>query len=128
MVTERLADREAFAHWFGNFTTTRKYPDMDWQPEVPIEVAHLGELLASGLALLRNPASRFSFVRGKAGAVILFVDGESYHCGEEVARFAELLCAHDLIKADAAVVASDSAMALIAKLYNQGSVAFETED
>ena len=128
MVTEKLADRQTFAHWFGKFTTTRKYPDIDWQPEAPMGLGELRELLASGLALIRNPASRFSFIRGQAGAVVLFVDGELFDCVEEMARFAEQLCAHDAIAPDASVIQSDRAMAVIARLYNQGSIAFELED
>ncbi len=128
MVTERLADRQAFAHWFGKFTSTRKNPDMDWQPEEPMGVGELRELLASGLPLIRNPASRFSFIRGQAGAVVLFVDGELFDCVEEMTRFAEQLCAHDAIAPDASVIQSDRAMAVIARLYNQGSIAFELED
>ena len=128
MVTERLADRDAFAHWFGKFATTRKYPDIDWQPEEPMEAEELRAQLASGLPLIRNPASRFSFIRGEAGALSLYVDGERYDCDGVVARFAELLCAQDSIAPDTCVVGSDRAMAMIAALYNQGSIAFELED
>ena len=128
MVTVKLADRQAFAQWFGKFTTTRKYPDIDWQPEEPADVAGLRQWLASGLPLIRNPASRFSFIRGEAGAVALYVDGELFDCAGEMARFAELLCAQDSITPDANVVGSDEAMILIARLYNQGSIAFELED
>jgi 50S ribosomal protein L16 3-hydroxylase len=128
MVTEKLGDRQAFAQWFGKFTTTRKYPDMDWQPEEPMALAELRGLLASGLPLIRNPASRFSFIRGEAGAVSLFVDGEGMDCAGAMARFAEQLCAHDAIAPEASVIQSDEGMALIALLYNQGSIAFELED
>ena len=128
MVTQSLADRHAFAQWFGSYTTTRKYPDIDWQPEEPMAHGELRELLDSGLPLIRNPASRFSFIRGEAGALSLFVDGEHYACGGDMARFAEQLCAHDTIAPDASVLGSDEAMAMIVKLYNQGSVAFELDD
>ena len=67
MVTAKLGDRAAFARWFGEYTTTRKYPEVDWAPEEPIGTEELREILASGAALLRNPASRFSFVRGRVG-------------------------------------------------------------
>jgi len=128
MVTEKLADRQAFAQWFGRFTTTRKYPDMDWQPEEPMELAELRGLLASGLPLIRNPASRFSFIRGDSGQVTLYVDGESYACGGDMACFAEQLCAHDTLTPEASVVASNEAMTMIARFYNQGSVAFELDE
>ena len=128
MVTDELAEREAFAHWFGRFTTTRKYPDIDWQPETPMGPEQLRALLASGLPLIRNPASRFSFIRGVAGSLSLYVDGECFECAGELAQFAELLCAQESIAPDALVLDSDQAMALITKLYNQGSIAFELED
>jgi 50S ribosomal protein L16 3-hydroxylase len=128
MVTESLTDREAFARWFGKFTTTRKYPDIDWQPEEPMKLGELRDLLASGLPLIRNPASRFSFIRGEEEALSLYVDGELFASAGQIARFAEQLCAHDTIVPESSVIQSDEAMALIAQLYNQGSVAFELEN
>jgi len=123
MTLEKLSDRDAFARWFGGYTTTRKYPEIDWTPEEPIGAEELREELASGAALLRNPASRFAFVRGEAGAVTLFVDGESYDCTGDLAGFAEALCAETRI-----VSITDAATGLVQTLFNQGSVAFEPED
>lgn len=123
MVTEKLADREAFAHWFGAFTTTRKYPEIDWAPEEPLDAAELRALLSGGAALIRNPASRFSFVRGAAGAVTLFVDGECYPCEIDLAGFVEALCAQSCI-----ANVPDAAIGLVLTLFNLGSVAFEPED
>jgi 50S ribosomal protein L16 3-hydroxylase len=124
MVTEALLDKTVFARWFGGYTTTRKYPEIDWGPEKPMGVAQLRRLMAQAPPLLRNPASRFSFVRGQAGAVDLFVDGECFACAGEVARLAERLCAADRIAIGAALVKSDAAMGLITTLFNQGSVGF----
>jgi 50S ribosomal protein L16 3-hydroxylase len=125
MVLEKLADRQAFARWFGEHSSARKYPDVDWSPEEPISDEELREALASGVALLRNPASRFSFVRGEAGAVLLFVDGESFDCAEEVAWLAERLCSEDLVAVGAESVGSKPALRLIADLFNLGSVGFD---
>ncbi len=125
MVTEKLFDRQAFADWFGKFTTTRKYPDIDWQPEVPMELAELRSLLASGLSLIRNPASRFSFIRGEAGAVKLYVDGECFDCVGKTGRLAEQVCARDLFAVDPGLIGSNSAMELMVRLFNQGSLAFD---
>jgi len=55
MVLEKLADREAFANWFGKYNSTRKYPDIDWRPEEEIEPEQLRALLESGMPLIRNP-------------------------------------------------------------------------
>ena len=128
MVTARLADRAAFARWFGAYTTTPKYSEVDWQPEAPIGPEDLRAALASGAPLLRNPASRFSFVRGEADAVLLFVDGACFACAGETGAFAEQLCARDRITVDPELVKSAAAMALITTLFDRGSVGFEAED
>lgn len=125
MVTDALGDRDAFARWFGGYVSTPKYPEVDWAPEEVVEAEQLRGMLANGAALVRNPASRFSFVRRGPDAVLLFVDGECYECAGEVAGFAELLCAQDDVKVTAALAASNAAMSLIAALFNQGSIAFE---
>ena len=102
MVTEKLADRDAFASWFGEFSSAPKYPEVDWTPEEPAEADIVGAWIANGEPLTRNPASRFSFVRAAGGAVLLFVDGESFETADEAAAFAELLCAQDDMIVDAA--------------------------
>ena len=127
LVTAKLADRAAFARWFGSYTTTRKYPEVDWAPEEPVGAEELRGILAQGAPLIRNPASRFSFVRGEAGAVTLFVDGECFACVGEMAGFAETLCAGESFSVAAAMMKSDAVVGLIATLFNQGSLAFETE-
>lgn len=127
MIADAMLDRDGFARWFGEYTTTPKYPDADWRPEEPLGVEALRALLAGGAPLCRNPASRFSFVRRGAGEVLLFVDGESFACAGASAAFAERLCARDRVAVDAAILASDAAMGLIATLFNQGSVALPEE-
>ena len=126
MVTEKLADRVAFARWFGGYNSTPKYPDIDWRPEAPVEVAALRERVTTGEPLTRNPASRFSFIR-QAGSVLLFVDGECFECSEQTAAFAEMLCAQDCVTTQPNLANSPAAMELIAQLINQGSVAFDGE-
>lgn len=128
MITEKLLDREAFARWFGRYTSMRKYPDMDWQPEEPIAIAAVRALIADGAPLCRNPASRFSFVRQGGDALLLFVDGACFECRGESSEFAEQLCARDRLMVDPKLVTSDAVPDLIAALFNQGSVAFEEED
>ena len=127
MVTDKLGDRDGFARWFGQYTSTPKYPDMDWRPEAPIDMTELRETLAGGAVLCRNPASRFAFIRQDAGAVVLFVDGQSVDCHGEMAVLAEVLCARPSLTVLAALIACEPAMELIVRLFNQGSVAFEEE-
>jgi len=124
MVTAKMADRDAFARWFGAYNSTPKYPDVDWRPEEAVAIATLRETLAGGVLLQRNPASRFSFVRQSANSLLLFVDGECFECAGETGTFAQQLCGQDGIEIDAELRGSDAAVALIVKLYNQGSLAF----
>lgn len=128
MVTERMLDREAFARWFGQYSTMPKNPEIDWRPEEPIGIEDLRLSLAEGVPLLRNPAGRFSFIREQPGSMLLFVDGQSFSCAGEAAAFAERLCAQDRLTVDPAVGASGPALELIAELFNRGSLAFERQD
>ncbi len=128
MVTEKLADRNAFAKWFGAFSSTSKYPEIDWKPQESVEAAQLQSWIANGEPLTRNPASRFAFVRQDGGAVLLFVDGECFETAGEAAAFAELLCAQDAMIVDPDLIQSDTTMTLLVQLYNQGSIAFYQED
>jgi 50S ribosomal protein L16 3-hydroxylase len=127
MITERLSDPAAFARWFGRYNSTPKYPDMDWSPDELVTEAELLERLGQGEALLRNPASRFSFIR-EEGAVLLFTDGECYACEGDAGSFAEILCAHARIAVTAEQAQSDNVRSLITTLFNQGSIAFAEEE
>ncbi len=125
MVTERLTDRHAFAQWFGEYNSTPRYPETDWRPRDAIETEHLRELLTADYPLLRNPASRFSYIRESENKFLLFVDGESFSCTDEAVALAERLCAQELFVIDPEWRTSDDVVALIADLYNRGSLAFD---
>lgn len=126
MVAEKLGDRAAFARWFGQYSSTPKYPDADWRPEEAISREALGDRLESGGVLVRNPASRFSFLRQGEQSVLFFVDGESFECAGEAATLAEQVCAQDRIAPGP--IRSEDAAVLVAALFNQGSLAFAEED
>ena len=125
MLTEKLNDRAAFARWFGEYNSTPRYPDTDWRPEEPIETEHLRGLLTADHPLLRNPASRFSFVREEEDELLLFVDGESFPCADETAAVAKMLCAQDQFVIEPEWQKSDAVVALLAGLYNRGSLSFD---
>ncbi len=127
MVTEKLTDKAAFARWFGAYTSTPKYPEVDWAPDEPLSVERVRATLADGAVLRRNPASRFSFVR-EGDAVVLFIDGTSHDCRGDVARFAETLCAHDRVTTEASIAASAPVVALIVTLLNGGSIEVDQAD
>jgi 50S ribosomal protein L16 3-hydroxylase len=126
MITEKLADRKAFARWFGGYNSTPKYPEIDWRPEESVSIEDVRERIGSGAKLARNAASRFSFIHnGKE--LLLFVDGECFECHGETAAFAETLCAEDVIAIAPEFAKSDAVQSLIVQLINQGSVAFDEE-
>ncbi|MBU0557348.1 MAG: cupin domain-containing protein [Alphaproteobacteria bacterium] len=125
LATQALADRASFARWFGQASSTPKYPQADWRPEAPVSVEEVQDALNAGLPVRRNPASRFVFVREGEEALSLFVDGEAFACTGEAAGFAERLCAAD----DVPIETVDAAvLALIAALASQGSVTLGAED
>lgn len=124
MVIQALSDRDQFARWFGASNSTRKYPEIDWQPEEPVTADDVRDALDAGVPVLRNPASRFAFVRQGAG-VLLFVDGEMFECSGDVAALAKMLCAED---ENMVGEASDDAVELLVVLANMGSIAFAGDD
>jgi 50S ribosomal protein L16 3-hydroxylase len=128
MIAEAVLDAGAFARWFGEYSTAPKNREIDWRPEEPIGAADLRSLAGRGVPLLRNPASRFSFIRGEAGALSFFVDGRTYGCTGPTAIFAERLSAQDVVAFDAEFAGSDETVALIVDLVNHGCVAFEPAD
>jgi 50S ribosomal protein L16 3-hydroxylase len=128
MVLEALGDRQRFARWFGAFSSPRKYPDIDWRPDAPLDLDDILDAVEQAQELQRNPASRFSFVRNGGDTLLLFVDGETFECGADTAALAEAICAEDVIAVPAA---SEKACELLLALCNMGSLAFvgdEDED
>lgn len=126
MIAEMLNDPTRFARWFGQFNTAPKNPEIDWKPEDEACAEDVAEQLAAGTPIVRNPASRFAFIREPDGSVMLFADGDAYACSGDAADFAMALCAASQI-----VVASGRSpetLELIATLYNAGSLAFDVED
>jgi 50S ribosomal protein L16 3-hydroxylase len=128
MVAERILDRGAFARWFGQYSSTSKYPEIDWSPEKLVAVADLRGAVGAGAGLCCNPASRFSFIRQEADGVLLFVDGKCFECTGVAAAFAESICAQTLLMIDPAWIEATEALELIVTLLNQGSIALERQE
>lgn len=127
MVAEKVLDRDAFARWFGGYNSAPKRPEVDWRPDAAIGIEDLRAGLADGLPLVRNPASRFSFIRRNADEILLFVDGQSFECTGDTIAIAERICAQDRIGC-ASPIGSAATEALILTLLNGGSVAFDRDD
>lgn len=127
MMAEQIADKTAFARWFGAFNSAPKYGDLDWRPERPVEMAEVRAQIAAGTSLIRNPASRFAFLRQDENALRLFVDGHETACSGESAAFARRLCADDRLDVRD-LPPSEPLLELIRMLLNQGSVAFDNDE
>lgn len=123
MVAETLLDRSRFARWFGQYSTSPKNPEIDWRPDNPADADDIRQHLAAGTALIRNPASRFSFIREGASSIVLFADGRSFSCTDDTATFAERICAQAQLTITPDC--SPATLALIAELFNEGSVGFD---
>jgi 50S ribosomal protein L16 3-hydroxylase len=123
MIAEKMLDRAAFARWFGAFNSTPKYADQDFSPEADASADELIGHIEQGVALTRNPASRFSFIRSDGGAITLFVDGEVFDVSGAEAQFAEALCASPRMTVTRAL--AQELAPLITTLINQGSVQFD---
>ena len=128
MATAAMADSAAFARWFGAYSSLPKYADADWRPEQPTSAQEVQASLKTGLSLLRNPASRFAFVRQEDAAVLLFADGQCFDCAGDAAVLAENLCAQAETAPPVQWAQSMPVVRLIAALINQGSVTFEDAD
>ena len=116
MITDRMLDRDAFARWFGEYNSEPKNPGA-----APTAAGGI-QLPAAGGVLVRNPASRFSFIRQKVTTLLLFVDGTCFECSGKSAAFAERLCAQERVEITAAAAKPGPVSDLIAKLLEQGSV------
>ena len=127
MIIEKLGDPAAFGRWFGADCTVPKNPDIDWRPDLPYVLHDLREAGANRKTLMRNPASRFAFIRNGVDEILLFVDGETFECRGGDAHFAGQLCAQTALTVDEAMLSSVS-VDLILKLLNQGSVALSADE
>ena len=128
MVVEKMLDRDAFARWFGQYNSTPKYHEVIEQAAEPVQIDILHRLIASHVPVIRNPASRFSFIRQTADAVWLFVDGACLECIGANAALAEQFCAQDRIVIEPKLIGCEPAMALLSRLVAHGSIAFDEED
>lgn len=129
MATERLQDREAFARWFGQYNSMPKYGRAEAEPAEPDghDTGDLRVRLQGGEMLVRNPASRFSFIR-QGEDVLLFVDGVGFPCAGIARTLAERLCVQDRVVIDPGQASDEASLALLARLCAQGSLGFAEPD
>lgn len=126
LAIEQLQDRASFTRWFGHYSSTRKYPEIDWSPEDLVSEADIETCLRSAAIVMRNPASRFSFVQ-EGVMTLLFVDGSSFECVSACKAFAEALCKKDRVALPPHPNPDAELVKLMTDLVNQGSIAFDEQ-
>lgn len=126
MVAERLLDRASFARWFGTYNTAPKGGPIEWELEDHLTPDDVRAYIGAGTPLIRNPACRFAYIREGAGSVSLFVDGRRFPCAGADVTLTQRLCRDTVLSGDADL--SDTGLALITELVNQGNLAFDIED
>lgn len=123
MVTGALADKNAFARWFGAYITEQKDDRVDWAPEDAITADDLVSAGEGPVVLERNPALRFGFIRQGEEAVVLFVGGARYACHGAAASVAQRICAKTEFELDHETLRDPGVEELIVDLINRGYLA-----
>jgi 50S ribosomal protein L16 3-hydroxylase len=109
-------DKGAFARWFGCFVTRYRAAHEAIPPARPLAIAQLPACLR-GARLLRNPWSRFAWMRRGRGA-LLFVAGRPHPCPLTLARL--LAGTRELTGAAALRRAGAAGLRVITDLINAG--------
>lgn len=123
--TSYLKDDARLAHWFGEFVTDPKYPDLEQTPEEQITAPQLRDALNDGdLHFCRNEGSRLSYSVRSNNQLQLFADGNCINVNDSACALATTLCQNPAIVINQGEW-SDKQLELLATLYNQGSLYIE---
>lgn len=114
LMLDKIGDRDDFARWLGQFLSAPKYGIADATETQPENV------ITIGAQIIHNPASRFAYSDDGRS---LYVDGEHYHCDDDLAFFAKKLCRYEALMVEQNM--SDDVMILIRKLYARDAIALE---
>lgn len=123
-------DDETLAVWFGRFLSETR-PGFRAEPEPELyDEDELREHLRGGGSLERNPGSRFHYIAGLDGEMLLFVDGQEFALGPKVAFMAPLLCRYRVLTLTLLREALKLADArqLLLDLLNEGYLAIYEEE
>jgi len=126
-LTERLAQKQKFAGWFGCYVSQPKYPeliqplDLDDQLSAEDFIA----LLGGGVQLIKNPSSRFAFMQfAEKDCVLLFADGAMVSFSmKQLSNIAAFCEAPIIVPGTSSELLADREIAgLLRRLLNQGSL------
>ncbi|MBL4582125.1 MAG: cupin domain-containing protein [Gammaproteobacteria bacterium] len=124
-LTERLAEKQQFASWFGCHVSQPKYPELIQPLDEALSSEDFAALLADGVRLTKNPSSRFAFMEASAeGCVLLFVDGAMVSFSmKQLSNIVAFCEAADIVPGTSSDLLTDPEIVeLLRQLLNQGSL------
>lgn len=121
-ITDDVIDR-----WFGTFVTEPRRGFAALPLDAPYTPDELADAIREGAALVRNPGTRFAYIRHENDEVSLFVGGETYVLDPPFAFVAPLLSGTAPLDADtlAPHVADPDLATLLTDLVNEGFLVLE---
>ena len=128
-LTERLAEKQQFASWFGCHVSQPKYPELIQPLDDELSPQDFATLMADGIQLMKNPSSRFAFMETTANqCVLLFVDGAMARFSmHQLSNIVDLCESPEPISGKAGDILEDPELAeLLRRLLNQGSLLFSS--
>lgn len=124
-LTERLAQKQDFASWFGCYVSQPKYPELIQPLDDELSPEDFSALLSDGVLLTKNPSSRFAFMESAAkDCVLLFADGAMVSFSmTQLANIVAFCEATEIVPATSSQLLADREIAeLLRRLLNQGSL------
>jgi 50S ribosomal protein L16 3-hydroxylase len=124
-LTERLAQKQDFAGWFGCCVSQPKYPELIQPLEDELSWEDFSALLSDGVQLTKNPSSRFAFMESSAkDCVLLFVDGAMVSFSmKQLSNIVAFCEARETVPGTPSELLAEPEIAeLLLRLLNQGSL------
>ena len=124
-LTERLAQKQDFAGWFGCYVSQPKYPELIQPLEDELSWEDFSALLSDGVQLTKNPSSRFAFMESSAkDCVLLFVDGAMVSFSmKQLSNIVAFCEARETVPGTPSELLAEREIAeLLLRLLNQGSL------
>ena len=124
-LTERLAQKQDFAGWFGCYVSQPKYPELIQPLEDELSWEDFSALLSDGVQLTKNPSSRFAFMESSAkDCVLLFVDGAMVSFSmKQLSNIVAFCEARETVPGTPSELLAEPEIAeLLLRLLNQGSL------
>ncbi len=125
IIQKHLQNDRLIEQYFGESMTQRKYPEYSYLPDDELSLDLFVSLLEEKNQLEKHPAARFAFTKDN-NSFLLFADGETFQLNTADKLINDLV--DELCDRKKSIISfktyasSKPALALLNKLYNQGSL------